>query len=190
MEGGNALARILFGEINPSGKLPFSTPYSESHLPYFSNDDNTFTYDYYHGYTLLDKNSIKPQYPFGHGLSYTRFELENHALDVLQDGIRVGVDVTNTGAVDGKEVVQVYVGFAGSQVERHRKLLKGFEKVLVKAGETVRVQVEVKLAELEYYSPQEQAFVFETMDYQVYVGNSSAEEGLVKLEAKLAQTLE
>ena len=121
MEGGNALARVLFGDVNPSGKLPFSTPYSENDLPYFSNDDNTFTYDYYHGYTLLDRNRVKPMYPFGHGLSYSHFELGNYALEIREDSIAVGVDVSNTSAVDGKEVVQVYAGFEGSQVERHRE---------------------------------------------------------------------
>ncbi len=186
MEGGNALAKILFGDVNPSGKLPFSTPYREDDLPYFSNEDNTFHYDYYHGYTLLDKNEIKPMYPFGHGLSYTSFELSGHGVELLEDRFRVTVDVTNSGSVDGKEVVQVYAGFEGSSVERHQKLLKGFEKVLVKAGETRRVSVDVQLAELEYYCSEQRAFEFEQMDYQLYVGDSSAADRLVKLEARLA----
>jgi beta-glucosidase len=185
MEGGNALARILFGDVNPSGKLPFSTPYSETDLPYFSNKDDVFTYDYYHGYTLLDKKGVKPQYPFGHGLSYTTFAQSNHAVEVLADRIRVTVEVSNTGPVDGKEVVQVYAGFANSAVERHRKLLKGFEKIALKAGETQTVQVDVMFAELEYYSPEQQGFVFEKMNYQLYVGNSSNDDTLVKLEVKL-----
>ncbi|MEH6582924.1 MAG: glycoside hydrolase family 3 C-terminal domain-containing protein [Halioglobus sp.] len=185
MEGGNALANILFGEVNPSGKLPFSTPFSEKDLPYFSNEDDEFTYDYYHGYTLLDKNNVEPMYPFGHGLSYTTFAQSNHALQVLDDRLRVTVDVSNTGAVDGKEVVQVYAGFAGSTVERHKKLLKGFEKVLVKAGETQSVQIDVMLSELEYYSPEKQAFVFEKMDYELYVGSSADDNTLVEIEAKL-----
>ena len=75
--------------------------------------------------------------------------------------------------------------FAGSGVERHKKLLKGFEKVLVKAGETQAVQVDVMLSDLEYYLPEQEAFVFEQMDYQLYVGNSAEESTLVKIEAKL-----
>jgi beta-glucosidase len=74
MEGGNALPRILFGDVNPSGKLPFTIPQDQSHLPYFSNTDAEITYDLYHGYTLLDKQGHQPAYPFGFGLSYTTWE--------------------------------------------------------------------------------------------------------------------
>ncbi|MGF1760951.1 glycoside hydrolase family 3 C-terminal domain-containing protein [Photobacterium sagamiensis] len=185
MEGGNALAKILFGDVNPSGKMPFSTPYSEEHLPYFSTKDDVFTYDYYHGYYLLDKKNIKPMYPFGHGLSYTTFSQSNQSCEVFDDRIRVTVDVTNAGEVDGKEVVQVYVGYEGSTVERHKKELKGFEKVLVKAGETKNVSIDVMVKELEYFSPEKQEFVFEEMNYQLYVGNSSSEDALIKLDANL-----
>lgn len=182
MEGGNALARILFGEVNPSGKLPFSTPYKESDLPYFSNKDDVFTYDYYHGYTLLDKKGVKPMYPFGHGLSYTTFEQSSHNLEVMEDRIRVQVDVRNTGLLAGKEVVQVYVGFPDSAVDRPKKLLKGFEKVSVAVGESVTVSVDVMKAELEYYCVERKAFVFEPLGYQVFVSNSSDEATLVCLE--------
>ena len=185
-EGGKALCRILFGDVNPSGKLPFTVPYSEADLPAFEANCTEFTYDYYHGYYLLDKNGIKAMYPFGHGLSYTTFSQSNHATEIFDDRIRVTVDVTNTGNVDGKDVVQVYAGYAGSSVERHKKELKGFEKVFVQAGETKTVTVDVMLKELEYFSPQTQKFVFEQMNYQLYVGNSSNEATLVKLDAILS----
>ncbi|CAA0121493.1 Thermostable beta-glucosidase B [Halioglobus japonicus] len=181
MEGGNALARILFGEVNPSGKLPFSTPYRESDLPVFSNTENEFRYDYYHGYTLLDKNNIKPMYPFGHGLSYTTFIQSNHTAALMEDRIRVSVDVTNTGHRDGKEVVQVYVGFPGSAVERPRKLLKGFEKVSISAGEKESVTLDVMFEELQYYCCDSGEFVFEPLHYEVYVGNSADNNTLVLL---------
>lgn len=181
LEGGNALARILFGDVNPSGKLPFSVPFSEDHLPNFEPNCSEFTYDYYHGYYLLDKNGIEAMYPFGHGLSYTTFTQENHSYELFNDHIIVNVDVTNTGSLDGKEVIQVYAGYANSSVERHKKELKGFEKVELKAGETKSVSVEVKLKELEYFSPEKNAFVFENMNYELYVGKSSSEQDLVKL---------
>lgn len=185
LEGGNALVRILFGDVNPSGKLPFSVPYSESQLPSFNPNCHTFTYDYYHGYYLLDKNNIEPMYAFGHGLSYTTFSQSNHSYEVLDDRIRVTVDVTNTGSVNGKEVVQVYAGYANSSVERHKKELKGFEKVSIEAGETKTVNVDVMLKELEYFSPEKKEFVFEEMNYELYVGNSASEENLTKIEANL-----
>ena len=81
MEGGTALARILFGDVNPSGKLPFSIPTHVEHLPYFSSTDKEITYDLYHGYTLLDKNGHQPAYPFGFGLSYTQFEYSDLSID-------------------------------------------------------------------------------------------------------------
>lgn len=185
MEGGNAVARTLFGDANPSGKLPFTTPYSEDDLPYFSTTDRDFTYDFYHGYFLLDKQNIKPMYPFGHGLSYTNFEISNHSCEMFGDRIIVSVDVKNTGEVFGKEVVQVYVGSKNSSVERHNKELKGFEKVGLNPGESKTVKVEVLLKELEYFCDQKRGFVFEDTTYELYVGNTSDNEKLVKLDVDL-----
>ena len=184
MEGGNALAKILFGEVNPSGKLPFSTPYREDDLPFFSNTENEFRYDYYHGYTLLDKNNVKPMYPFGFGLSYTTFTQSNHKMVIMEDRIRVVVDVTNTGSCDGKEVVQVYVGYPGSSVERPRKQLKGFEKIFVKAGQTESVTLDVLFEELQYYCNASGDFVLEPLQYQILVGNSADDSSLVDISRR------
>lgn len=170
MEGGNAVANVIFGNVNPSGKMPFSTTDCQ---PYFSSSDMEVTYDYYHGYYLLDKKNVKADYAFGHGLSYTTFELSNHSCDKLDDRIRVSVDVTNTGGRAGAEVVQAYVGYEGSKIERHKKELKGFDRVELDAGETKTVTMNVMLKELEYFDVSTQQFVFEDMDYQIYVGNSS-----------------
>ncbi|PKO05739.1 MAG: hypothetical protein CVU41_09945 [Chloroflexi bacterium HGW-Chloroflexi-3] len=120
MEGGTALAHILFGEFNPSGKLPFSIPASVEHLPYFSSTDKEITYDLYHGYTLLDKNGHQPAYPFGFGLSYTRFVYSDLSVFMKDDRLEVSVTVCNTGERDGEEAVQVYVGKPDSKVERQR----------------------------------------------------------------------
>ncbi len=136
MEGGTALANILFGNVNPSGKLPFSIPTSVEHLPYFSSTDKEITYDLYHGYTLLDKNGHQPAYPFGFGLSYTRFEYSGLIVAEKDDQLEVSVTVSNTGQRDGAEVVQVYVGKPDSKVERQKKLLKGFEKVFIPVGQS------------------------------------------------------
>ena len=93
MEGGNALPRILFGDVNPSGKLPFTIPQDQSHLPYFSNRDAEITYDLYHGYSYLDKNGYTPAYPFGFGLSYTEWEYGEPQLDQQADRVVVTVDL-------------------------------------------------------------------------------------------------
>ena len=103
MEGGNALPRILFGDVNPSGKLPFTIPTDVSHLPYFSSSDKEITYDLYHGYTLLDKNRQPPAYPFGFGLSYTTFQYNDVSVEQNGETLEVSVRVTNTGDGMGKK---------------------------------------------------------------------------------------
>jgi beta-glucosidase len=129
MEGGNALPRILFGDVNPSGKLPFTIPQDESHLPYFSHTDAEITYDLYHGYSYLDKNGHTPAYPFGFGLSYTTWKYGKPQLDRQGRHVMVTVELKNAGRAAGAEVVQVYVGMKQSAVDRQKKLLKGFGKL-------------------------------------------------------------
>ncbi|MDO9084929.1 MAG: glycoside hydrolase family 3 C-terminal domain-containing protein [Anaerolineaceae bacterium] len=180
MEGGTALARILFGDVNPSGKLPFSIPTSVEHLPYFSSTDKEITYDLYHGYTLLDKNGHQPAYPFGFGLSYTHFEYGDLTVAKKDDHLEVSVTVSNTGECVGSEVVQVYVGKPDSKVERQKKLLKGFEKILIPAGQSTRVSIPVLLDELRYYNNETKKWVLEEGQYLVMVGGSSEESGLLK----------
>ncbi len=180
MEGGMALARVLFGDVNPSGKLPFTIPARVEHLPYFSNTDEEITYDMYHGYTLLDRKKLKPAYPFGFGLSYTTYTYQDAGVVRNGQNLEVSVNVSNTGARDGEEVVQVYVGMENSQVERPKKLLKGFEKVFIAAGETRRVTITVPLDELRYYDPQTKTWRLEPGVYQIMVGPSSDEKTLLK----------
>jgi beta-glucosidase len=173
MEGGAALAHILFGEVNPSGKLPFSIPTSVEHLPYFSSTEKEITYDLYHGYTLLDKNGHQPAYPFGFGLSYTQFEYSDLTVVKMDDQLEVSVTVKNTGESDGAEVVQVYVSKPDSRVERQKKLLKGFGKVFVPTGQSLEVTIPVMLDDLRYYDVDKHGWVMEEGKYQVMVGGSS-----------------
>jgi beta-glucosidase len=185
MEGGTALARILFGEVNPSGKLPFSIPTNTEHLPFFSSTDKQITYDLYHGYSLLDKNGQQPAYPFGFGLSYTQFTCSDLTVARKEDRLEVSVSVSNTGERNGEEVVQVYVGKPDSKVERQKKLLKGFKKILIPAGQSVRVSIPVLLEDLRYYDIETKKWVLEEGEYQVMVGPSSAEENLQKTEIEI-----
>ncbi len=185
MEGGTALARVLFGDVNPSGKLPFTIPSDVSHLPYFSSTDKEITYDLYHGYTLLDKKSIDPKVPFGFGLSYTSFVYDNLFIYHDRKNVAVKVSVTNSGARDGEEVVQAYVGKVDSTIDRQKKLLKGFKKVFIRAGETVDVTITIPIADLRYYSLSEKSWVLEPGTYEALVGPSSAEETLLKTNVEL-----
>ncbi|MFW5683639.1 MAG: beta-glucosidase family protein [Spirochaetota bacterium] len=182
MEGGTALARVLFGDVSPSGKLPFTIPEREEDLPYFSSTDLEIEYDLYHGYTLLDRKGIAPAYPFGHGLSYTSFSLGDLALTATETGFEARVTVTNTGGRSGAEVVQLYVGKPDSLVERQLKLLKGFTKVRLEPGASQTVTIPVDRDELAYYSNETLQWVFEPGTYRVFVGTSSNESSLEQAE--------
>jgi beta-glucosidase len=188
-QGGHALTRMILGEVNPSGKLPFTVPKDPSQLPPFDNKSPTVEYGYYHGYTLVDKKGWEPCYRFGYGLSYTTYRYANLALDagsVRKDGeIHASVSVTNTGSRAGEEVVQLYVGFPGSKVDRPVKLLRGFEKVALTPGETKRVSLAVKARDLAYYDPAGKKWVVERMEYPVFVGPSSRQADLLTASFKV-----
>jgi len=182
MEGGNALPKILFGDVNPSGKLPFSIPTNESHLPYFSSTDDEITYGLYHGYTKLDKDGINPAYPFGFGLSYTKYEYSDVNVERNGDVIDINITITNTGDMDGEEVVQAYVGMTDSKIDRQKKLLKGFEKVFIKSGDSEKANIQIPVNDLRYFSNDSLSWQLERGPYIFMVGSSSDEKDLIQKE--------
>jgi beta-glucosidase len=180
MEGGTAIAEILFGDVNPSGKLPYVIVKEESDLPYVNWDTEFQHYDYYHGYTKLEKEKITPAVPYGFGLSYTTFTIEDPQFNGSQKGITASCKVTNTGNMAGDEVVQLYVGFENSKVDRPVKILRGFERVSLQPGESKTVTIFCPNEELQWYDANHNTYAFEHMEYQVYIGTSSANEDLKK----------
>ena len=180
MEGGNALADILFGKISPSGKLPFSIAANADDYPFFNPYTNQIDYGYYHGYTLFDKKEIATAYPFGFGLSYSSFEFSDFDLNLGEKELEVSVLVSNTGAVAASEVVQAYVGFANSEVDRPVKLLRAFDKVRLDAGASTVVNLSIPISDLAYYNPERKEWVVEAMEYELFVGNSSSEKDLMQ----------
>jgi beta-glucosidase len=178
--------RLVFGDVNPSGKLPFTIPQDRSHLPYFGNTDAEITYDLYHGYSYLDKNGHTPAYPFGYGLSYTTWEYGVPQIDKQNDHVMVTVDLKNTGDVAGAEVVQVYVGIKQSAVDRQKKLLKGFKKTYLEPGQSTSVSIRVNLDELWYFSNEQRKWVLEPGTYRFYLGSSSDEATLHVQQVELA----
>jgi beta-glucosidase len=182
-QGGAALARILLGDVNPSGKLPFTVPRDPSQLPPFDNRSLSVEYGYYHGYTLVEKQGGEPRYAFGHGLSYTAFSYANLRLDreeLAPDGVvTASFEVTNTGSRAGEEIVQLYVGFSGSKVDRPLKLLRGFEKLALAPGATRRVELPVRAADLAYYDTAMGRWAVEPASYTVQVGPSSRQADLL-----------
>lgn len=177
MEGGTAVANIIFGEVNPSGKLPITFPRSNDQNPPFDPKAGSAEYGYYHGYRLFDKEAAVPAFAFGHGLSYTAFEVSDLRLKgelVDSDGvIVVKADVANLAERAGAEVVQLYVGYEGSDVDRPVRELKAFERVELEAGETKTATMELAVEDLAYFDPDRSAWVLEDIDYRVYVGTSS-----------------
>ena len=179
MEGGTALAEILFGDVNPSGKLPMT--FANSHEDYPSHSigefpgDGTVDYaeDIYVGYRYFDTHDRPVHFPFGFGLSYTTFEFSD--LKVTRDGDRVVVQstVTNTGNREGAEVVQMYIHPKNPSVDRPVRELKGFEKVKLDAGTSATVTIELEESAFKYYHPEELRWVLESGSYEVQVGNSS-----------------
>jgi beta-glucosidase len=184
-EGGHAIADILFGKTNPSGKLPCVFPRDEKQLPPFDSQAVEAEYGLYHGYRLMDRNGEEPAFAFGFGLSYTTYAYRQ--LEVAPQRIAptetlaVSVEVTNTGPVAGEEIVQLYVGCEGSRVERPVKELKGFARVALAAGETRRVEIPLPARELAYYDEQD-GWAVEPIRYRVMVGPSSRPADLLQAE--------
>jgi len=180
MEGGRALADILFGNVNPSGKLPFTIPKDPSDLPFFDKNADEIEYGYYHGYTLFEKENIEPAFPFGFGLSYTSYKYDNFQVNSDDNEIISSVDVTNTGSLKGDEIVQLYIGFEDSEIDRPKKILKGFTRVSLGPNETKKVTIKVNKSNLAWYNPESEKWEIENMNYSVYIGGSSKIKDLLK----------
>ena len=192
-EAGLAISDVLFGDVNPSGKLTATFPQNVGQIPLFYNHKNTgrphqnkegkfekFTSNY------IDERN-EPVYPFGYGLSYTSFTYDNLRLSsdtmIENDTIKVTVDVTNTGDFDGKEVVQLYIRDVIGTVTRPVKELKGFQKVALNRGETKPVTFAISIKDLKFYN-YDLDFVAEPGAFEVFVGGSSNTEQKVSFTLK------
>lgn len=181
-EGGTAVAEVLFGEVNPSGKLPFVVPYRTADLPkvdWFADDQY---YEYYHGYTRLEKLGIEPLFPYGFGLSYTTFVCSDLMASVEDGKLTAACRVKNTGTRAGSEVVQLYVGFSGSAVDRPVKQLFGFMRVTLAPGEETEAVITCPLEKLCWYNPVSRLWELEEMNYEICLGSSSDSKDLLKTE--------
>jgi beta-glucosidase len=186
---GNAIADVLFGDVNPSGKLPTTFPKRLQDNPAYLNypgENGQVLYGegLFVGYRYYDKKDIAPLFPFGYGLSYTTFAYRNLKLDkpkyAAGDTIQFSVDVENTGNRTGKEIVQVYVRDAQSRLMRPEKELKAFAKVALEPGETKTVTFTLDEEALSYYDPGSKRWVAEAGEFQVLVGSSSSDVRLVE----------
>lgn len=182
-EGGNALADVILGKTNPSGKLPWTMPKklmdSPAHATNSFPGDKVVEYKegILVGYRWFDTKNIEPLYPFGYGLSYTTFAFSdakaNKASYGVDETIAVSVTVKNTGKTEGKEVVQLYTSKSDSKIERAAQELKGFQKVSVGAGKSSTVTIQVPVKELAYYDVATKSWIVEQGKYTLNIGNSS-----------------
>jgi beta-glucosidase len=179
-QGGNAVADVLFGDVNPSGKLPMTFPRSVGQIPIYYNHLNTgraFTPDSPHKYMsqYIDEQD-GPLYPFGYGLSYTRFELSDLQLSaptlLRSETLKASVELANTGKRDGETVVQLYIRDPVASISRPVKELKGFQKIMLKAGERRRIEFIVGEEDLKFYDAQLR-HVAEPGEFRVQVGLDS-----------------
>lgn len=201
-ESGNALADVLTGKVNPSGRLPFSIPFkyedgpikTEAQYPGIKAEDDEFWQTHYSegvyvGYRWYATQEIPVQFPFGHGLSYTAFEYSNAKAakpSMTSAGtLKVSVEVANTGSVDGAEVLQLYIADPEASVDRPAKELKGFEKVFLKAGEKKTVTFEIDAEDLSYFDAEKHEWVAEPGEFQALLGSSSEDiKAMVSFQLK------
>ena len=185
-EGGSALAQLLFGEYSPSGKLPTSfegrwedNAVHDSYYPKGTEKKVVYAEGLFLGYRHFDKTEVKPQFPFGYGLSYTTFAYKNLSVAPARAAgnqvVTVSFDLTNTGHRAGAEVAEVYVGEPHASVPRPVKELKGFAKVQLNAGETRRVSVALDRRAFEFYNIKTHDWTVDAGDFNVYVGSSAAQ---------------
>ena len=187
-ESGHALVDVLTGKVNPSGKLPFTMPLAlsdgpiktERQYPGIQEEGKKWWQEYYDegvfiGYRWYDTNGIAVQYPFGHGLSYTTFELSDARVKRSGDGWKVSARIKNTGEVAGAEVVQLYIRDTEASVARPSKELKGFEKVYLKPGESRSLQFTLTRDDLSFFDAASHAWVAEPGEFHVLLGCSSAD---------------
>jgi beta-glucosidase len=196
-EGGTALAEIIFGDVNPSGRLPVTferrwedNPVHDNYYPQAGTKRVVYKEGVFVGYRGYEHNRTKPLFPFGFGLSYTTFEYSNLSIkpvSQIETGphYEVSFDVKNTGKREGAEVAQVYVGDTQTRVSRPAKELKGFLKVNLRAGETRRVSVMLDSRALSYYDVNAKQWRAEPGDFNVLVGRSSEQ---IELRGKLTLT--
>lgn len=184
-EAGNAIASILAGDANPSGKLPFTFPArledNGAHKlgEYPGNGEVTYNEGIFVGYRWVDKEKIKPLFSFGHGLSYTSFEYGKVVADkksmTTDDNITFSINIKNTGSRDGEEVIQLYISDKKASVPRPVKELKGFDKISLKVGEEKTVTFTIDKSALSFFDDKKHDWVAEAGEFEALIGSSSTD---------------
>jgi beta-glucosidase len=175
MEGGTALANLLFGAVSPSGKLPFTVAKQASDYPYFDKDADQITYDHWHGYSKFDRDGTTPRYAFGHGVSYASFAYRAAKARVSGDMVQAQISVTNTGDRMADEIVMAFVGFPGVEAARPAKLLKGFARVSIAPNMTKTVHIDIPIETLKWRDSATHSWKLESGGYRLLIGGNSVD---------------
>ncbi len=199
MEGGKALAEVIFGDVNPSGKLSYTVPVRLEDSPAHSlgefpgGEKVRYDEDIFVGYRYFSTYDVKPLFAFGHGLSYTDFKYDNLKVKVneLENDIDVTVslDLTNVGKVKGAEVVQFYINDLEATLKRPNMELKGFEKINLEVNESKRVKIHLNKKDFAFYNEEKKVWTVESGRFNILVGSSS-DNILLKEEVNLERGYE
>ena len=176
--GGEALADVLLGRVSPSGRMPYAVPTDPSHLPPFDPRARQITYDLWHGYRRLGRHYHPAAFPFGFGLSYSRFSHSDPVAQQLPGALELKVTVANTGTMGAAEVVQIYAEPPGQAVERPRRSLVGFRRLSLQPGEIERVAIQIPLRCLAWFDASRDAFVLEEGAHRLVVARHAEDQGI------------
>ena len=191
-ESGNAIAEVLLGKVNPSGKLPTTYPVKLEQSPAHAlgeypgvNTNVRYNEGILVGYRYFDTKNIAPRFCFGYGLSYTTFEYKNinlpSSISAKQDSVELSFDLTNSGKYEGKEVAQVYVREINAKIARPDKELKGFSKVNLKPGETKKIIIKLDKRAFQYFDANTNQWTTDAATFEILIGSSSRD---IRLSAK------
>ncbi|WP_162627614.1 beta-glucosidase [Erythrobacter sp. KY5] len=178
MEGGTALARLLFGLVTPSGRLPFTVAKDAADYPFFDRTATAITYDRWHGYTKFEREGLQPRYPFGHGLSYTEFETRALRVTDRGDNLEVSVSVHNKGSVAGAHVALAYVRSPRTTENYAERLLRGFTRVYLEPQETRAATILIDKQQLRRFDKDTREWFLPKGRYVLEIDGSSAEIAL------------
>lgn len=191
IEGGHAIADVVFGTRSPGGRLPFTIPTDDDHLPHFDPDATVATYTLWHGHWLADRDGLEPAYPYGFGLGYSSFRLAELRVELTEPdatgfgGATVSVQVCNTGPHRDSTVVQVYGGLPSSTVERPRRRLIGFRRIELEPGEGVNLEVACDLRHLDVRL--HRSWWTEGGSYRISVGQHSLDPDTLEVDVERSE---
>ena len=175
MEGGRALAHLLFGAVPPSGRLPFTVARDAAHYPFFDRAAESIEYGYWHGYAKFEHEGLEPRYPFGHGLSYTSFAASDLSVTLRGNAVVVETIVTNTGSTAADDVVQCYIGYPGTIAPRAAFNLAAFTRITLAPGEARGVSLTIPIDSLRYRDTASHGWTLEPGDYRFMIARAATD---------------